>query len=89
MRVTITELRKDLFRIADRALAGEPVEFTYKGVVFKMAPDTRSSKLARLTGQKVVAPGADLEKASRRLLKEMEAEWEKDWSGCARSSWTG
>lgn len=81
MRVTITELRKDLFRIADQALAGEPVEFTYKGVVFKMAPDTRSSKLARLTGQKVVAPGAGIENASRRLLKEMEAEWEKDWSG--------
>ena len=81
MRVTITELRKDLFRIADQALAGEPVEFTYKGVVYKMAPDTRSSKLARLTGQKVVAPGAGIENASRRLLKEMEAEWEKDWSG--------
>jgi len=81
LRVTITELRKDLFRIADQALAGEPVEFTYKGVVFKMAPDTRSSKLARLTGQKVVAPGAGIENASRRLLKEMEAEWEKDWSG--------
>jgi len=81
LRVTITELRKDLFRIADQALAGEPVEFTYKGVVYKMAPDTRSSKLARLTGQKVVAPGAGIENASRRLLKEMEAEWEKDWSG--------
>ena len=80
MRVTITKLRQDLFRIADHALAGEPVEFTYRGVVFKMAPDTRSSKLARLTGQKVVAPGGGLEKASRRLLKEMEAEWEKDWS---------
>jgi hypothetical protein len=81
LRVTITEPRKALFRIADQALAGEPVEFTYKGVVFKMAPDTRSSKLARLTGQKVVAPGAGLEKASRSLLKELEAKWEKDWSG--------
>jgi antitoxin (DNA-binding transcriptional repressor) of toxin-antitoxin stability system len=80
LRVTITRLRQDLFRIADQALAGEPVEFTYKGVVFKIAPDTKSSKLARLTGQKVVAPGAGLERASRSLLTEMAADWEKDWS---------
>jgi antitoxin (DNA-binding transcriptional repressor) of toxin-antitoxin stability system len=80
VRVTITKLRQDLFRIANHALAGEPVEFTYRGAVFKMVPDTRASKLARLTGQKVVAPGAGLEKAGRGLLKEMEAEWEKDWS---------
>jgi len=80
LRVTITKLRQDLFRIADHALAGEPVEFTYKGVVFKMVPDTKSSKLASLTGQKVVAPGDGLEKVGCSLLTEMEAEWERDWS---------
>jgi len=28
----------------------------------------------------VVAPQAELEKAGRDLLREMEAEWDKDWS---------
>lgn len=80
MRVTITRLRQDLFRLADRALAGEPVEFTHKNVVFRLVPETRQTKLAGLTGQTVVAPDTELEKASRELLCEMEAEWEKDWA---------
>ncbi len=80
MRVTITKLRQDLFNLADRALGGEPVEFAYKGVLFKLAPETRPSKLAKLTGQAVVASDTDIEKDSRALLQEMEAEWEKDWA---------
>lgn len=80
MRVTITKLRQDLFKLADRALGGEPVEFAYKGVLFKLAPETKSSKLTRLTGQSVVAPDTDIEKDSRALFQEMEAEWEKDWA---------
>lgn len=80
MRVTITRFRQDLFKLAGRALGGEPVEFAYKGVLFRLAPESRPSKLARLTGQTVVAPDTDFEQANRALLKEMEAEWEKDWS---------
>jgi hypothetical protein len=80
VKVTITRLRQDLFKLAEQALSGEPVEFAYKGVLFKLAPESRPSKLARLTGQTVVAPDTDFEKAGRALLKEMEAEWEKDWS---------
>ena len=80
MRITITKFRQELFKLADHALAGETVEFTYKGVVFKMVPEAKPSKLAKLTGQTVVAPNADLEQSSRDLLREMEAEWEKDWS---------
>jgi antitoxin (DNA-binding transcriptional repressor) of toxin-antitoxin stability system len=80
VRVTITKLRQDLFRLAERALEGETVEFAYKGVLLKMVPEVRQTKLARLTGQSVIAPDSDLEKASRDLLNEMEAEWERDWS---------
>ena len=61
-------------------LEGEAVEFAYKGVLFRLAPEIKPSKLAGLTGQKVLAQGTDLEQASQSLLKEMEAEWEKDWS---------
>lgn len=80
MRVTITKLRQDLFRLMDTALMGEPLEFTHKGVVFRVVPEVKASKLARLTRQLVVAPEGDLEHSSADLVEEMESEWEKDWS---------
>ncbi len=80
MRVTITKLRRDLFRLVDRALEGESVEFTHKGVVFQIVPETVPDKLARLTRQTVVAPGGEFSQAGKDLLEEMEAEWQKDWA---------
>jgi antitoxin (DNA-binding transcriptional repressor) of toxin-antitoxin stability system len=78
MSVNITEFRRNLFQFADQALKGEPVEFTHKGVVFKVTPETPVSKLSRLTQETVLTPGTSLD--TTELLKEMEAEWEKDWS---------
>jgi antitoxin (DNA-binding transcriptional repressor) of toxin-antitoxin stability system len=80
MEVTITQLRQDLFKLAERALAGEPVKFTYKGIVFSLEPEAKPSKLAKLTKQNVVAARTELDTASAELFKEMEVEWEKDWS---------
>ena len=80
MQVTITRLRQDLFKLADRALTGEPVQFTYKGVVFSLAPEAKPSRLAKLTKQNIVVPKAEIESASAELFKEMEGEWERDWS---------
>ncbi len=77
---TITQFRKDLFHLADLALKGEAVEFTYRGVVFKVTPQKKQSKLERLTGQAVLAQNADLALAGKELLAEMEVEWTKDWS---------
>jgi antitoxin (DNA-binding transcriptional repressor) of toxin-antitoxin stability system len=76
MRVTITKLRQDLFRLMDRAWEGERVQFTHKGVVFQIVPETVPDKLARLTRQAVVAPGD----AGKDLLEEMETEWQRDWA---------
>lgn len=82
MAVTITKFRQNLFQFADQALNGETVEFTHKGVVFKVVPKTRKSKFSRLTPQNIFPPGVDpdSEYDSTELLKEMEAEWEKDWA---------
>ena len=77
---TITRFRKDLFQLADHAINGEIVQFTYKGVVFDVKPEKKKSKLDKLVGQPVTAPGADLEKAGKELQAAMEAEWTKDWS---------
>jgi antitoxin (DNA-binding transcriptional repressor) of toxin-antitoxin stability system len=78
MAVNITEFRRNLFRLADQALEGKPIEFIHKGVVFKVVPETPVLKLSKLTRETVVAPGVSLD--TSELLKEMEAEWEKDWS---------
>jgi hypothetical protein len=78
MSVSITKFRQNLFQFADQALKGELVEFTHKGVVFKVIPEAPASKLSRLTRETVVASGATLD--TSELIKEMEAEWEKDWS---------
>jgi antitoxin (DNA-binding transcriptional repressor) of toxin-antitoxin stability system len=78
MPVNITKFRRDLFQLAEQALKGEPVEFIHKGVVFKVVPATRTPKLSRLPRETVVAPGANLD--TTELLKEMESEWQKDWS---------
>jgi antitoxin (DNA-binding transcriptional repressor) of toxin-antitoxin stability system len=82
MAVTITQFRQKLFRLADQALEGETIEFIHKGVIFKVVPQTRKSKLARLTAENIFPPGVDPDSIvdSSDLLKEMEAEWEKDWA---------
>ena len=75
MQVTITKLRQNLFRLMDKVLSGETVEFTYKGATLQVVPENQPSKLSRLTRQTVTAPGG-----GAHLLKEMEGEWEKDWA---------
>jgi len=80
VKATITQFRKELFQLADQALKGEPVEFLYRGVVFRVMPEQKQSKLDNLVGQPVLAPGVDLEQARKELLAEMEAEWMEDWS---------
>jgi hypothetical protein len=80
MTATITQFRKDIFQLADHALKGESVEFVYRGIVFKVMPEKKQSKLDKLSGQAVLAEGCDLGLAGKELLAEMEGEWRKDWS---------
>jgi hypothetical protein len=81
MQVTITKFRQDMFRLAEEAMSGEPVQFVYKGVVFRVVPEgTRMNKLDRIIAQPTLAPDVELEQAGKELAAEMEAEWLKDWS---------
>jgi hypothetical protein len=79
VRVTITKFRQELFKLVDQSLAGESLEFTHRGVIFKVLPEKKMSKLSKLTAQKVLADEAEID-LSANLLEEMEAEWAKDWS---------
>jgi antitoxin (DNA-binding transcriptional repressor) of toxin-antitoxin stability system len=80
MQVTITRLRQELFQLVERAREGEPIEFSYKGSRLRITAEGKPSKLARLTPERVLATDTDLAAAGRRLRKDMEAEWESDWS---------
>jgi len=80
MTLSITQFRKELFGMADQALNGEPVEFLYRGVVFKVTPEKKQSKLDKLIGQPVIAEDVDLQQAGKELASAMEAEWLKDWA---------
>ncbi len=48
MTVTISEFRKSLFQLVEKARNGESVEFTHQGEVFCVVPQKRPSRLARL-----------------------------------------
>ncbi len=81
MTVTTTEFRKDLFRIVERALAGEFVEVAHKGRVVRLVPEERQSKLSRLIKRDTVCGTAeDLERAQAELDAEMRSLWEGKWT---------
>ena len=80
MVVPITQFRKDIFSLAEAALKGTVVEFTHKGVTFKIVPGKASDKLSNITPLEVINPNYSLESAAVELQTEMEKEWEKDWS---------
>ena len=49
MTITASKLRENIYRILDEAAeSGIPVEVVRKGVVLRIVPDTKPSKLSRL-----------------------------------------
>jgi len=80
MEVPITQFRRDIFDLANRALEGETITFTYKGKRLRIVPETveidpatRFSRLTPLNGLEF----PNLEDVD--ILPEMQKEWEKDW----------
>jgi prevent-host-death family protein len=45
MAVTISEFRRNLFSLVEQAAEGKPVEFTYRGEVFSVAPLRKRRRL--------------------------------------------
>ena len=80
MAVPISKFRKDIFSLTEAALKGTAVEFTHKGVTFRVVPERVSDKVGNITPIQVINPHYNLESAAIELQKEMEKEWEKDWS---------
>jgi prevent-host-death family protein len=83
MIITISDFRKNLFQLMEKALTGDVVEVAYKGRTVRLIAETPGSKLDRLTPAQIANPKfseADQERASRELFAEMQQEWEKDWA---------
>jgi antitoxin (DNA-binding transcriptional repressor) of toxin-antitoxin stability system len=84
MKVTITEFRNNLFKLVEKVIAGESVEFVHQGTTIRLVvPEGRSSKLDRLTPRQIMNPGmTDKESraAERKMRAEMLAEMKRDWA---------
>lgn len=80
MDVTITEFRRNLFQLVDQAMDGVEVRVTHKGKSFTLTPDrpVEGGRLSRIKPMNIIR--GSLEGANEELMKEMEAEWEKDWA---------
>lgn len=84
MKVTISEFRKNLFKLVERVIAGESVEFVHLGTTIRLVvPEGRSSRLDRLTRRTISNPDMTEKQhraAERKMRTEMLAEMEKDWA---------
>jgi hypothetical protein len=79
VELTATDLRKNLFKVLDRALHGEPVEITYKGSKLRLSPPSAGSKLAGVVRRHAlrVDPQSIVE-SDTALMKDLEKRWKRD-----------
>jgi antitoxin (DNA-binding transcriptional repressor) of toxin-antitoxin stability system len=84
MKVTITEFRNNLFKLVEKVISGESVEFVYQGTTIRLVvPEGRLSKSDRLTQRQISNPEMSDEEqqvAERKMQAELLAEIEKDWA---------
>jgi antitoxin (DNA-binding transcriptional repressor) of toxin-antitoxin stability system len=79
MEVSVTEFRRNLFQLVNKAMAGDEVWVKYRGERLKLAPEKPlGDKLSRITPMDLInTDGPGLEDESWK--DEMRLEWEKDW----------
>jgi hypothetical protein len=75
MTITASKLRENIYRILDDAVeTGIPVEVVRKGIVLKIVPETRTSKLARLKKRTAFIGDPD------DIFK---IDWQSEWTASA------
>jgi antitoxin (DNA-binding transcriptional repressor) of toxin-antitoxin stability system len=84
MKVTITEFRANLFKLVERVIAGETVEFDHQGITIRLiVSGGRSTKLDRLTPRQITNLDMSEEHhraAQQKLHAEIRAELGRDWA---------
>ena len=77
MEISITEFRRNLFSVVQKAMDGNEVWVRHKDRRFRIVPEGAPSKLSRITPMEIVAPGVDLEDDSWK--EEIMRDWERNW----------
>jgi hypothetical protein len=84
MEVPITQFRREIFDLANRALEGETITVAYKGKRLRIVPEVESAtSLDKVTKLNFLAPGYSGvidDEADAKMKAEMQAEWEADWA---------
>lgn len=78
MEVPISQFRRSLFDLVNRALDGKEVWVSHKGRRVRIVPEDAPSKLDRVTPMQIIAPGVELDDDSWKM--EMMREWEQKWN---------
>lgn len=85
MELSITEFRRNLFSVVQKAMEGDEVWVKTQGRRFRIVPEgKRPDKLSRITPMQIVAPGVDLTDDSWK--EELMREWERKWDRRLNSS---
>ena len=69
-----------MWMVVPISLRGAKVGFTFKGVTFMAVPEIPADKLNHITPLEILNPEYSLESGAVEWEKEMNREWEKDWS---------
>jgi antitoxin (DNA-binding transcriptional repressor) of toxin-antitoxin stability system len=79
MEVPITQFRREMFALINKALDGNEVWVSHKGRRVKLVPEGEAAnRLSRITPMEIVNHGeGGLENTG--LLEEMTRAWEADW----------
>ena len=80
MKMTATELRRNLFQALDEAAKGKAVEIKYKGKDFQLVVRSGLSKLARAIKRDTLLVDPDsIISSDKELMAELEAKWAKEY----------
>jgi len=83
MDISITQFRRELFDLVNRAMDGADVCVVHRGRRLKLQPlDAPADRLSRITRLPIAEPvSASPDAASETpLLTKMRQSWEKDWT---------
>jgi prevent-host-death family protein len=79
MELKATEFRKDLFKVLDSALHGEPVEISYKGSKLRLVPPSGGSKLsAAVRRHALLVEPRSIVESDLDLMSDLEKQWAHD-----------
>jgi antitoxin (DNA-binding transcriptional repressor) of toxin-antitoxin stability system len=80
MEVPITQFRRDMFALVNRALEGETITLAYKGKRLRIVPEIDpKTRFDRVTPLQVINPDYPDIVDDAEMKAEMQAEWERDW----------